>query len=147
MGNEYEKIIEIFNHQVNLNIPWMHPPLTLTAQIFTSRSTKKMSSGGRGPSKENRHDPIIGLGLLLDANQIPIGMKLYPGNESEKPVIRQVIKRTQGKEPDSLAGRCRSPTRALTAQTISSSALKNKDGYLFSKSVKQLPETKRRGSF
>ena len=39
----------------------------------------------------NRKDPIVGMGLLLDAHQIPVGMKLYPGNESEKPVIRKVI--------------------------------------------------------
>ena len=31
------------------------------------------------------------MGLLLDANQIPIGMKMYPGNKSEKPVIREII--------------------------------------------------------
>ena len=31
-----------------------------------------------------KRQPIVGMGLLLDANQIPIGMKLYPGNESEK---------------------------------------------------------------
>lgn len=31
------------------------------------------------------------MGLLLDAHQIPIGMKLFPGNESEKPVIRGII--------------------------------------------------------
>ena len=36
----------------------------------------------KGPSKENRRDPIVGLGLLLDANQIPIGMKMYPGKMS-----------------------------------------------------------------
>lgn len=36
-------------------------------------------------------EPIVGLGLLLDANQIPIGMKLFPGNQSEKPVIRNII--------------------------------------------------------
>ena len=40
--------------------------------------------------KKNK-GPIVGLGLLLDANQIPIGMKLFPGNQSEKPVIRNVI--------------------------------------------------------
>ena len=27
----------------------------------------------KGPSKESRKDPIVGMGLLLDANQIPIG--------------------------------------------------------------------------
>ena len=31
------------------------------------------------------------MGLLLDANQIPIGLKLFPGNESEKPKIREII--------------------------------------------------------
>ena len=45
----------------------------------------------KGPSKEKRTDPILGMGLLLDANQIPIEMKLYPGNQSEKPVIREII--------------------------------------------------------
>ena len=38
-----------------------------------------------------KRQPIVGMGLLLDANQIPIGMKLYPGNESEKPIIRNII--------------------------------------------------------
>lgn len=41
----------------------------------------------KGPLKENAKDPIVGMGLLLEANQIPMGMKLYPGNESEKPVL------------------------------------------------------------
>ncbi len=36
-------------------------------------------------------EPLVGLGLLLDANQILIGMKLYPENESEKPEIRDII--------------------------------------------------------
>ena len=35
----------------------------------------------KGPSKENRKDPIVGMGLLLDADQIPLGMKMYPGNQ------------------------------------------------------------------
>ena len=31
------------------------------------------------------------MGLLLDGNQIPSGMKLFPGNESEKPKVREII--------------------------------------------------------
>lgn len=31
------------------------------------------------------------LALMLDHNQIPIDMKTYSGNESEKPVIRDPI--------------------------------------------------------
>lgn len=45
----------------------------------------------KGPSKENRHDPIIGQALLLDADLVPVAMQMYPGNESEKPYIRKVI--------------------------------------------------------
>ena len=40
--------------------------------------------------KKNQKSPIVELSLLLDSHQIPIGMK-YPGNESEKPVLRDVI--------------------------------------------------------
>ena len=50
-----------------------------------------MISGSKALKYKNKKEPIVGLGLLLDANQIPIGMKLYPGNESEKPVLRTVI--------------------------------------------------------
>ena len=45
----------------------------------------------KGPSKENSHDSIVGLGLLLDRKKTPINMTLYPGNESEKSYIRKGI--------------------------------------------------------
>ena len=45
----------------------------------------------KGPSKENRHAPIIGQALLLDADLVPVSMQMYPGNESEKPYIRKTI--------------------------------------------------------
>ena len=45
----------------------------------------------KGLSKENSHDPIVGLGMLLDRKKIPINMTLYPGNESEKSYIRKGI--------------------------------------------------------
>ena len=43
----------------------------------------------RGPEKNNRHDPIIGLGLLMDSNGIPISYSLFPGNESEQPEMHK----------------------------------------------------------
>ena len=57
----------------------------------------------KGPSKENRKDPIVGLGLLLDSNLVPVGMKMYPGNESEKPVLRKVV--SQMKKQHNIDGR------------------------------------------
>lgn len=96
----------------------------------------------KGPSKENRKEPIVGLGLLLDANQIPIGMKLFPGNQSEKPVIRKVI--NDLKKRNSVSGRTiQIADKGLNCAENIFHALKNGDGYIFSKSVKQLPEIER----
>ena len=96
----------------------------------------------KGPSKENRKDPVVGLGLLLDANQIPVGMKMYPGNESEKPVLRDVLKDL--KERHEVHGKTiRVADKGLNCSENILSALANGDGYLFSKSVKQLPETEK----
>jgi transposase len=93
----------------------------------------------KGPSKENKKEPIVGLGLLLDKNQIPIGMKMYPGNESEKPILRDVIDTL--KKQNNITGKTiHVADKGLNcAQNIAFSR-ENGDGYLFSKSVKGLPE-------
>ena len=49
----------------------------------------------RGPEKNKRPDPIISMGLLMDANGIPLSYELFPGNESEKTTVRPIIKRTK----------------------------------------------------
>lgn len=142
MGHEYEKIMEIFNHQVGLKYPLDASTAYFDCTNFYFEIDKEDEFRRKGPSKENRHDPIIGLGLLLDVNQIPIGMKLFPGNESEKPVIHQVIKEL--KTRNQISGRTvQVADKGLNCASNVISALKNKDGYLFSKSVKQLPETEK----
>lgn len=86
-----------------------------------------------------RKDPLIGLGLLLDANQIPVWMKLYPGNESEKPILRDVIKSI--KDRDGQVGRTiHVADKGLNCAENIAFSKTNKDGYIFSKSVKQLPD-------
>jgi hypothetical protein len=93
----------------------------------------------KGPSKENRRDPIIGLGLLLDNNQIPIGMEMYPGNESEKPILRDMISIL--KERNNITGRTiHVADKGLNCAKNIAVSRKNGDGYLFSKSVKGLPK-------
>ena len=96
----------------------------------------------KGPSKENKKEPIVGMGLLLDANQIPIGMKLYPGNESEKPIIRNII--DDLKQSSHISGRTiQVADKGLNCFNNIMHALKSGDGYIFSKSVKNLPETEK----
>ena len=91
LGSEYEKIIEIYNHQINRKYPFDTSHTYFDCTNFYFEIDREDDFRRKGPSKENRKDPIVGMGLLLDAHQIPIGMKVYPGNESEKPVIRKVI--------------------------------------------------------
>ena len=36
-----------------------------------------------GPSKENKPNPIVGMGLFLDGDGLPLAFSIYPGNQSE----------------------------------------------------------------
>ena len=51
----------------------------------------------KGPSKEHRKTPIIGMGLLLDNNGIPLSYDLFPGNESEKLMMRPTLRKSKAK--------------------------------------------------
>lgn len=140
IGNEYERIIEIFNHQVNRKYYFDTSTTYFDCTNFYFEIDREDEYRKKGPSKENIKEPIIGLGLLLDANQIPISMKLYPGNESEKPIIRDVIKEL--KERNQISGKTvQVADKGLNCSDNIITAIKNGDGYLFSKSVKQLPDT------
>lgn len=54
----------------------------------------------RGPEKNRRPDPIIGMGLLMDRNGIPVAYDLFPGNESEKVHMRPLINRVKNSIQD-----------------------------------------------
>ena len=142
IGCEYEKIIEIYNHQIQQMYKFDTSHTYFDCTNFYFEIDKEDDFRRKGPSKENRKEPIVGLGLLLDANQIPIGMKLFPGNQSEKPVIRTVI--ADLKKRNSVSGRTiQIADKGLNCAENIFHALKNGDGYIFSKSVKQLPEIER----
>ena len=44
----------------------------------------------RGKSKEHRPNPIVQMGLLMDADGIPIAFTIFPGNESEQPSLQRI---------------------------------------------------------
>ena len=142
IGCEYEKIIEIYNHQIQQHYKFDTSHTYFDCTNFYFEIDKEDDFRRKGPSKENRKEPIVGLGLLLDANQIPIGMKMFPGNQSEKPVIRNIIDGL--KQRNSVSGRTiQIADKGLNCSENIFHAVKNGDGYIFSKSVKQLPEIER----
>jgi len=139
LGSNYEKIIELFTTRVG-NIYGLNTSRTyFDCTNFYFEIDREDDFRKKGPSKEHKKDPIIGLGLLLDNHQIPIGMRMYPGNESEKPILRDVINLL--KRQNNITGKTiHVADKGLNcAQNIAFSK-KNEDGYLFSKTVKGLPE-------
>lgn len=142
LGNDYEKFVEIFTVQTNRVFGLDTSKTYFDCTNFYFEIDREDDFRRKGPSKENKKEPIVGLGLLLDSHQIPIGMKMYPGNESEKPVLRNVI--DQLKSQNNVTGKTiHVADKGLNcAQNIAFSR-KNGDGYLFSKSVKGLPETEK----
>lgn len=137
LGNDYEKFIEIFTVQTNKVFGLDVSKSYFDCTNFYFEIDREDDLRRRGPSKENKKDPIVGLGLLLDHNQIPIGMKMYPGNESEKPVLRDVVKRL--KMQNNVTGRTiHVADKGLNCTQNIAFSRQNGDGYLFSKSVKGL---------
>ncbi len=142
IGQEYEKIIEIYNHQIAVKYPFDTSHTYFDCTNFYFEIDREDDFRKKGPSKENRREPLVGLGLLLDANQIPVGMRMYPGNESEKPVLRQVIDDLKARS--NITGRTiQVADKGLNCTENIFHAKKQGDGYIFSKSVKILPETEK----
>lgn len=141
-GDNYERIVEIFTKMIRENYKLDTSVTYFDCTNFYFEIDFEDDYRKKGPSKENRKEPLVGMGLLLDGKQIPIGLSLYPGNESEKPVLRKVINNLKDKnEIDSRL--IQVADKGLNCAANVYKALKDKDGYIFSKSVKQLPETEK----
>lgn len=137
IGSEYEKLVEIFTAATKENYGTDTSHSFFDCTNFFFEIDKENDFQRRGPSKENRNDPIVGMGLLLDANMIPIGMKIYPGNESEKPVLRNIIQ--DMKNQNNIVGRTiQIADKGLNCARNIIQAVNSSDGYIFSKSVRQL---------
>lgn len=135
IGMDYTKYIELFNHQINKLWPRNTNINFFDCTNYYFEIDLENGDKQKGPSKENSHDPIIGQALLLDADQIPLGMMMYPGNESEKPYLRKMIEDT--KERYDINGKTiQVADKGLNcARNIYAAVKEANDGYIFSKSV------------
>lgn len=142
IGSEYEKIIEIYNHQINQRYRFDTSHTYFDCSNFYFEIDKEDDFRMKGKSKENKKEPLVSMGLLLDAHQIPIGMKIFPGNESEKPVLRNII--DDLKRRNNITGRTiQVADKGLNCINNIIHALKNGDGYIFSRSVKTLSDVEK----
>ena len=135
IGSDYTKYIELFNNKINNIWPRNTDVGFFDTTNFYFEIDAENGDKQKGPSKENRHDPIISQALLLDGDQIPIGMIMYPGNKSEKSYIRKIIEDT--KERYDIESRIiQVADKGLNcARNIYAASIETNDGYIFSKSV------------
>jgi len=140
LGHEYKKVVEIMNQGVAGRLGRDTSVSFFDCTNFYFEIDREDDLRKKGPSKERRTDPIVGMGLLLDASCLPIGLEVYPGNESEKPKLKKVI--SELKERSHIKGRTvRVADKGLNCADNVTAAVLDGDGYLFSKSVKTLPAT------
>ena len=102
---------------------------------------KKKGYRKRGLEKNKRPDPIIEMGLLMDATGIPIAYNLFSGNESEKLSLSPEIKRLKNKfkfeRTIVVADRglnCSDNIIDIAGTSLEMS--KNKNGYVYGQSVR-----------
>lgn len=139
IGSSYSDFIEILNHCLGEKIKRQTNISYFDCTNYYFEIDFEFEDKKKGPSKENRKSPIIGQALLLDGDSIPLGMKMYPGNESEKPKLRELIQ--EMKTTQNITGRTiQVADKGLNCGDNIYEALKNKDGYIFSQSVAMLDE-------
>jgi transposase len=88
----------------------------------------------KGPSKENRKDPLVQMGLLLDKASLPISYKIFPGNKHDSQTLMPMlteIKKTFGvKRLIVVADKALNSGDNIAYNTILG------DGYIYSKSIR-----------
>ena len=135
IGESYKKYIELFNHCYEQHYKRDFGSVFFDCTNYYFEIDLPSGDKQKGPSKENRHDPIIGQALLLDSDLVPLAMQMYPGNESEKPYIRKTIE--EMKQRYKVSGRTvQVADKGLNcARNIFAAVKEANDGYIFSKSI------------
>lgn len=93
-----------------------------------------------GRSKERRHNPVVQMGLAMDADGIPIHYELFPGNKLDKETFRSVIGEVR-KNYDTGRIVVVADMGVITGDNIYYlTGGKNRNGYVFSFSVRGATE-------
>lgn len=138
-GQYYEKVIEVFNYRISKKWKRKTDKTYFDGTNFYFEINKEDDFRKKGPSKENQRSPLVSVGLLLDQELIPLGMNIFSGNNSEKPVLRNIV--NELKHKNNIKGKTiRIADKGLNCAENIIDAIRNKDGYIFSKSVKTTSE-------
>ena len=139
VGADYKRFVEIFTEATKENYGIDTSTTYFDCTNFYFEIDRESGLKQKGPCKHNSKNPIVGMGILLDKNMLPVEMKIFPGNASEKPVIRDVI--NDLKSQNKIKGRTvQVADKGLNCGRNIIEAVNAGDGYLFSKSVRMLSQ-------
>ena len=136
VGETYKKYIELFNHCYEQHVHRDFSKGFFDCTNYYFEIDLPREDKQKGPSKENKHEPIIGQALLLDADLVPVAMQMYPGNESEKPYIRKMLEEMKTRYKVSGKTVQVADKGPNCARNIYAAVKEADDGYLFSKSIR-----------
>ncbi len=88
----------------------------------------------RGVSKEHRVDPLVAMGLFIDANGLPICMSIFPGNTSESLTLQPTM--TDVKRAYGLGRLVVVADKGINSAKNIDTIVNNGDGYVFSQVLK-----------
>ncbi|MGI6095234.1 MAG: IS1634 family transposase [Lachnospiraceae bacterium] len=139
LGCHYESIVNMFTEQLKktFEIDESRTYFDYNNFYFAFRQPENLFLHTK--EKRNKKELVVGFGLILDNDQIPIGMKMYHGDEAERLVLHETIGYL--KYHNDITGR----TVYVADKDLDNAkdfifSKTNGDGYLYSKFVKQLPE-------
>ena len=93
-----------------------------------------------GASKEHRPNPIVGMGLFMDGDGLPLSFNIYPGNKNEQttliPEESKII--NNFKLDDSKIILC--TDAGLSSDEIKKFNIKDKRGFVITQSIKKLKD-------
>lgn len=97
-----------------------------------------------GKSKQHQPLPIVGMGLFMDYDGIPLAFDIYPGNQNEQPTLKPLEKKVlkdYGLEQIVVctdAGLSSKSNRKFNDRTIGESRTRS---FITTQSIKQLPDS------
>lgn len=92
LGSQYIDVIDAYNIRFARNYTRDLDTVLFDGTNFFFEIDLETDFLKKGKSKEERKLPLLGMGLMLDAQGIPLMMGLYPGNEAEPQHAMSIVK-------------------------------------------------------
>ncbi|MDR3185379.1 MAG: transposase [Christensenellaceae bacterium] len=139
IGKSYERFIEMFLVRVKRVYGIDTDKTYFYSSNFYFEIDKATDFSCKVPSPNSRKDIFVGMSILFDESQIPIAMKLYPKNESEKPVLKEVMDQMK-KYSRTTKRTIHVACKGLNYAKSITYAMENGNGYIFSRTLEGLPD-------